>query len=242
MAKVTEITLSDGQKVQVKRLGLFEIEANVGRPNTDPYTIEGDINGKPYRQIYILDYERPEPTKPFDECKEGSKEYWDWLEWNNWQDGLSYLRDQLNGLDGYFSRVEAYILNNCVKPEDKDKIQSYVDFDRLYRAAVPESGLPDEAYLKQIAESVFQHKWKEVSIFEASQSLEGSPESYAFVPSVVWETIGKLADTEDRFLRRSKREQAALMLKMVILPSMSKSLHADQQYKEMKAAQDANNT
>ena len=237
MATVTDITLSNDSKVEVKRLGLFEIEQSVGRPDFEPYHIEGEINGKPYRQIYILDYERPEPTKPFDECEEGSSAYWDWLEWHNWQDGLAYLSLQMDKLSTHFAQVEAYILSNCISEDDAKLIETWDDWDAVYHAAIPD--LPTMAEIEAMAEHVYQAKWGEAKAFEAYQSLGGSDGSYSWLPKQISDLMVRLGDTTDEFLGRSKHEITFLMAGRLMEPIMS-ALQNDKQYREMKANRDAN--
>ena len=232
MARYISTTLSNGSEVQVKRLGLFEIEQNIPKPNLEPYHIEGDINGKKYRQLYVLDYERPKPNTPFDECEKGTAAYWDWIEWHNWQDGLAYLANQADELTRHFEQVEQYIIDNCLSDDDRNLLETWQDFDKIYQIAIPD--IPDIEYLEQLAETVFQAKWGEVAAFEAYNSLEGSEGSYAWIPQQIWRLIVKLGETEDRFLDRSKREIGMLMV-AELLPDMMSALQVDKQHKEIKA-------
>lgn len=115
MSVEVEVELSGGQKVKVKRLGLFEIQDNLGLPDLEPYTVSVTLdNGKTYKQIYTLDYDRPKPDTPFEMCEKQSREYWNWIEYHNWQDGLAYLERQGNDYAVYCRKVATYIRDNAV--------------------------------------------------------------------------------------------------------------------------------
>lgn len=232
----TAVTLSNESTIQVKRLGLFELDANVGKPPTDYYTIEQELpGGKVHRQFYDVSYDRPKPDTPIDECQEGSSDWWDWQEYYLWQKGLLFYREQMNALSEYFANIEAYILANCVAEDDRNLIETWQDFDKVYQAALP--NLPTVEDLEAVANSVFQAKWGEVSVFKAFLDLEGSEGSYAWMPQKTFELMIKLGETEDQFLNRSKNE-IAMMMVADLLPGMLTSLQTDKQYKEMKAKND----
>lgn len=115
MSITVDLTLSSGETTQVKRLGLFELEDSIGRPDLKPYTVTIlYANGTVFDEIYDMSVERKKPDVPFEQCKEGSAKYYEWLEYHRYRDGLAYLERQSNEYAAYCRKVAAYIRNNAV--------------------------------------------------------------------------------------------------------------------------------
>lgn len=233
---ITAVTLSNGSIVDVTRLGLFELESKIGQPPIEHFTIEQELpDGKVHRQFYDVSYERPRPDTPFEDCEKGSGEYWGWVEYHYWQEGLLFYREQMDALSAYFSDVEQYILANCVQTEDRDKIETWEDWGKIYHASVPD--LPDWDYLMELADSVWEAKKGDVSIFEAFQRLEGSDISYKWLPQATYELLEKLGGSVDEFLNIPKDAIAGMMLAK-LMPSMVNALQMDDAHREMRAKSD----
>lgn len=229
----TAVTLSNGQTIQVKRLGLFELDSEIDKSHLiEPYTVTVMFaNGTIYEQPFDVSIVRDKPDKPFEECEEKTAEYYQWQEYMRWQQGFVYYQKQIDAMSAYFADIEAYILDNCLSADDAKQLETWQDFDAVYQAAIPD--LPDQAYLEEIAQTIYQAKWGEVSAFEAYHNLEGSEGGYAWIPQQVMALMIKLGETEERFLNRSKRE-IGLMMVADLLPGIMEALQADKQYKEMR--------
>lgn len=227
---VTDVTLSSGKSIQVKRLGLFELDYNVPRSQ-----VPGDYcvtilfaSGQVYDQLFDISIERPKPDKPLDQCEEKTGEWYQWQEYLRWQAGIAHYHNQMEALSDYFGQIERYVLDNCISDNDRNLIETWQDFDKVYTAAIPD--LPDAEYLKRLADTLWQAKQKEVSLFDLYQNLEGSDISYAWMPQATFDLMVKLGETSEQFLNRSKFEIGCLMLSQLI-PGAADALIADKQRK-----------
>jgi len=237
----TDVTLSDGSKLKVKRLGLFELDTNVPKPEMPGhYTVtilyaNGTIEEAPFD----ITEPREKPEKPFEECEERTQDWYKWRQYHRWQNGIAHYHRQLDGLSAYFSQVEAYILENCVAPEDVGKIENWNDFDLVYAAAIP--ALPSWSDIEALAESLWQAKKGDVAILEAFQGLEGSDISYDWMPQATYSLMYDLAVTGDELLDRWSKDEITGMMLSKFVPKMIEALQSEDLHKQMKAQNDIAN-
>lgn len=236
MTVTVDVTLSNGEKVKVKRLGLFEIQDNIGLPNLEPYTITGEVNGKQYRQVYILDYERPKPDTPFEMCQRDSMEYWDWIEYHNWQDGLVYLEAQNQSLIDHLQAVDDYIKRNCISADDLAKVTSFDDWDMVKAAAISELTLSD---LVQYANAIYQAQYKDKPLFDAYQGIEKASGSYNWITQLEYGLLKELGGIEEKYIAIPKKDRARMILSELV-PEMIKTLDMRDQAKEAEKARGRN--
>lgn len=230
MTVTVDVTLSNGEKVKVKRLGLFEIQDKIGQPSLEPYTITGDINGKQYRQVYILDYERPKPDTPFEMCEKDSKEYWDWIEYHNWQDGLAYLERQKQDLIDHLRTIDDYIKSNCISEADLAKVTSFDDWDMVKAAAISELSVSD---LIQYSEAIYQATHKDVNLFDAYQSVDKAAGSYNWIAQLEYSLLKQLGGIEEKYVTIPKKDRANMILSDLV-PEMIKALDIRDQANEIE--------
>lgn len=236
MTVTVDVTLSSGEKVKVQRLGLFEIQDNLGRPDLEPYTIEGEINGKKYRQLYVLDYERPKPDKPLDECEHGSREYWEWLEWHNWQDGLVYNEAQGQDLIDHLQAVDDYIKAHCISSDDLAKVTDFDDWDMVKAAAISEISVSDLAHY---AAAIHDAKYSDKHLFDAFQNIEKANGSYHWIANLEYGLMRDLAMIESEYIQVPKKDRANMMLAKLI-PDMIAVLDLDEQRRKAEEKRNVN--
>jgi hypothetical protein len=117
------VTLSDGADCEVRVLGLFELQNEVA-PEEEPgpfvYTYEvlgGQVVSKTYD---AEDFANP-PT---------------WQEWDTYQAAVAHQQQQLILAEKYAKDVAAYIMANCLGKEERSRIVTEEDWQKVYRAAM----------------------------------------------------------------------------------------------------------
>jgi hypothetical protein len=123
-------------------LGLFELQNEVA-PEEEPgpfvYTYEvlgGQVVSKTYD---AEDFANP-PTKPKipreEATKENSQPWFAWQEWDTYQAAVAHQQQQLILAEKYAKDVAAYIMANCLGKEERSRIVTEEDWQKVYRAAM----------------------------------------------------------------------------------------------------------
>lgn len=232
MGNTTTIKLSnEGAEVSVKRLGLFEIQDNVTQPDLSPYTVTILFaNGEIYEQPFDLTVERIAPETPFELCEENSQDWLMWREYHRWQNGLAYAEKQNQALIEHLQAVDDYIKANCISAGDLAKVETFADWEQIIAAAISELTVDDLAHYANL---IFRAKYDEVSPFEAQDNLPKSKGSYNWIAQLEYKLMRDLADTEEKYIGRPKRERANLILAELI-PEMLAGLDMHDQMEQSK--------
>lgn len=232
--KHTEIELSNGQKTQVRRLGLFEID-DIPRNIPGPYKYTVHLlGGDEYEMVYDIQdaIQNPpkKPTIPIEEALAGNPEYYDWQEWLRFQEALAHQTKMFDAYAEYCERVAVYVQENCLS--DDIEIETVADWEKVYNAALcPQVSLED---IKLAMARNFGATWAGKEIFDALESVEGGMGEY--ISTKVWETnlMIKLGETEGAYTERGIKERARMIAALKI-PEFFGILESDKTVKEMRA-------
>jgi hypothetical protein len=139
---ITDVTLSSGATIKVKRLGLFALDKVQVQP-LGPYTYAVTaISGETYTVLYDGARWKEPPPRPAGnerETREGTDLWYAWREYHLYQGWLAHERLRSESMVRYAQEVADYILTNAVAPEDVDTIETPEDWSLVHRAAlVPE--------------------------------------------------------------------------------------------------------
>lgn len=142
MAYKSVILPSDNLPCKVRQLGLFELNGK-GRELLGPYKYSlllatGQVVEDEY-DIRALD-EIPRPPKVAKEdIKPGSPEWYQLEEYETYTCAIAHEKKRVESYHGYVDDIIAYILENCISPEDRTRIISPGDWEMVYQAVfVPE--------------------------------------------------------------------------------------------------------
>lgn len=151
------VTLSDGLPCRVRQLGLFELNGK-GREVLGVYRYSlllatGQITEDEY-DIRALDEIPQAPSKPAEEIKAGSAEWYELNEYETYLAAISHEKRRIESYHGYVEDITAYILANCISPEDSSRVVTIEDWEAVYQAAlVPELTMEG---LRQCLANTFQ--------------------------------------------------------------------------------------
>jgi hypothetical protein len=230
----TEVTLSDGQKAKVKRLGLFEIDdipKNI--PSGYTYTIHL-FGGDQYEMAYDIEaaLENPpvKPALPLEEATPGEPEYYQWQDWLRYQEALIYQSTVYEAYADYCERVAEYIRSECFEGE----IETIEDWEIIYNAALTPQVTIGE--IRDAMTNTFGARYKGQDIFSSLEGIEGGHGEY--VAAKVWEAelMIKLGEREEVYTERSVKERARLIAALKI-PEFLKVLENERMIKEMRSGE-----
>jgi hypothetical protein len=133
------VTLSDNQTCKVRRLGLFELDG-VGREILGPYRYSlllatGMVVEDTY-DLRALTYTPTKPDKPANEIEQGSAEWFQLQDFDTYTAALAHEKLRIESYEGYVSDIAAYILNNCLSQDDRNRVINASDWDTVYTAAI----------------------------------------------------------------------------------------------------------
>jgi len=73
------------------------------------------------------------------DCEQGSEEWYQLEEYETYLAALAHEKRRVESYHLYVEDVVTYILNNCISPEDRERIVTEDDWEKVYHAAlVPE--------------------------------------------------------------------------------------------------------
>lgn len=136
------VTLSDGQPCRVRVLGLFELNGK-GREVLGVYRYSlllatGQITEDEYDLRALDEIPRP-PDKPVEEIKTGSVDWYDLKEYETYLCAVTHEKHRIESYHDYVQDITAYILTNCLSPEDRNRIVTVEDWEAIYQIVfVPE--------------------------------------------------------------------------------------------------------
>jgi hypothetical protein len=131
-----DVILSDNKICKVRRLGLFELvdfEGDLPKPFVfHTLTLTGEV----IEQEYDLQSIKEAPSKPDNlEPEENSKEWFELKEYELYQAALAHELKRVQAYQTFTQKVALYILDNCLIPEDKQRIAEPTDYTSIYHAA-----------------------------------------------------------------------------------------------------------
>jgi hypothetical protein len=143
-----EITLSDGEKCQVRKLGIFELDA-IRPPDTRPFVYTEKLGGNEItRPFDVSAWDKP-PNPPTPEqmaAQPGTVPYYFYFEWQLYWAATYKAKENKEDVKRYCKDVANYILSTCISPEDKGRVVTAEDFRLVWAAAlVPQLSLEDLA-------------------------------------------------------------------------------------------------
>lgn len=133
------VTLSDGLPCKVRQLGLFELD-NKGREVLGVYRYSlllatGQIVDDEY-DLRALDYTPTPPDKPANEIIPNSPEWFQLQEYETYRAALAHEKLRIESYEGYVEDIAHYVLENCIAPEDRNRIVEQEDWQKVYHAAL----------------------------------------------------------------------------------------------------------
>ncbi|MEE8389785.1 MAG: hypothetical protein V3S14_03180 [Anaerolineae bacterium] len=226
--------MNDGQKVQVRRLGLFEID-DIPKDIPGPYTYTVHLlGGDDYEMTYDIEaaLETPpeKPSIPLEEAIAGEPEYYGWQNWLRHQEALEHQTKVYEAYAEYCERVAVYVRENCL--DEGLGIETPEDWDLIYNAALcPQVTMED---IQGAMTHTFGARWAGKELFDALANVEGSLGEY--ISTKVWESdlMIKLGETDEIFAERSIKSRARMIAALKI-PQFFSILESDRSLKEAKA-------
>ena len=132
----TTVPLLSGMEVEIRRLGMFELD-DIPKDIPPAYTVSILFaNGEVYQQQVDLATPRRKPTVPLEMCEKGSSDYYDWREYHTWQAGLLHAQEQYEAYCRYCEKIAEYIRETCVITDVPSNEIVAEDWERIYKAAL----------------------------------------------------------------------------------------------------------
>jgi len=228
----TELELSNGERVKVRRLGLFELDDNIDRAIPDPYTYEVRlVTGETFRHRFDLSRPRTQPDTPYEEAQAGTKEYYDWREYMRYEEALQHQEQQGIAYENYCHNVAEYIMCNCLSGSSPNDIKAE-DYPEIYRAALCPMVTFEEIY--HVFSKNFEASFDGKNLLDALNELDPSLGSYNALK--VWEIqmMTRMVESEEEYTSRPTTERARMIAADKIADFLS-SLSQDRALKEIKA-------
>jgi hypothetical protein len=154
MTEFTE-TLSDGEPCVIRQLGIFELD-DVRAKLIGPYVYEIEtVDGRKYLAEYEGSRwaergERPlKPDTPEHQITPDHEEWEDLVEYLRYEAWLVHEQERARLMNEYHVEVAHYILDNCLSPEDKQRVVTPEDW-----AVVHKTALVPELTLEVLAETL----------------------------------------------------------------------------------------
>jgi len=237
----SEVTLSDGKPCKVRRLSVFGLDG-VGPVLPGPFRYSYEIgSGGPHAQMVEDTYDtsaRSTPPKhpgvPKSEIEPESPEWWDLLEFETYKAAVGYeVIARLPTTIEFIRERSRFIAENCIDPEDIDRISTEEDWAKIYHAAcIPQIS---KELLAQVFRDHFSASFKDQEIFDAVDSLSKGYGKADLLRQ--WEH-----DAMARYSYRTEDEWGDLPLDerlrkvaSVALPKMLEALETNAQVEEAKA-------
>jgi hypothetical protein len=136
MAKTTTIVeLSEGHEVEVRRMGIFELDAFDPDP-LGPFTYMGKtLAGEVEIEYDGSKWESP-PKKPdVEDPEEGTQEWWDLREYEMYWAWNLHEQKRLAAAATFHERLAEHIMDTCLNG-DRDKVVTLEDWEKVHTAAM----------------------------------------------------------------------------------------------------------
>lgn len=209
------ITLSDGTECKCKTLGVFEldkIKIPSGRSYTYNIMLPGNQTIEMEYEVYSWTPEPPRPSIPESEVEEGSKEWYDYKEYNLYWGAIYHKQKQVNEFAKYLKQVREYILNNCIAFEDIPRIRTRYDWKKLFETVkIPGLTLEDlNVAVENTFQATFDGKHLLESFLESNSKIDDSEHDIVYSVVKHWEisSMVKLGMSEEQWSSLSVDERA----------------------------------
>ena len=177
---MTLVTLSDGQPCEVRRLRIFELREVIEPPLYGYFTYEVEIGGRMITAVYEPSDEPPKVTST-----DPSIAIWQQHEVDYYRAWQAFEEEKRTAPERYAYDVAAYILVECLEQEDRQRVATVEDYNKVYLAALtPQLTIKE---LELAAARIFHAKFNNQPIFKALFNKEhGTSDSEQDVIAV-WE-------------------------------------------------------
>lgn len=209
-----EITLSDGNACEVRRLGLFELREHIKPPLSGPYVFTYTIGGQTVEQEFDFDLYPKPPQRPYgspDGLPEGSPQWFAWRDYELYQAAVHHERAKERDDERWLTEVALYIVSHCI--DDSTRIVEPEDYEKAYHAALaPQLTFTD---LETAARYIFRAKFDDLPVFDALRQSENDSDG-EHDPIAVWEvqTMTAAGMTEDEWSELPLGERARKVVAM----------------------------
>lgn len=225
-----EIELLNGDKIKVRRLGIFELdelESNI----PGPFTYEVKIGDEKHRAIYDPAKLKKIPEKPeIEDPEPGTKEYNDLIQFNMYEAFLAHVEKQREARYEYYKKVVRYILDTCIAQTDRAKIVTEDDWNRVHTVAlVPRI---TKELLAHTFRNTYRASYDNQEMFDAMAELSGGLGMYDAIS--LWENqcMLEMKMSEIEYSALPIMERARKVCAM-LLPKMMEQLDMDRQKKDL---------
>ncbi len=228
-----EVTLSDGEPLAVRTLGIFELDV-VERQHIGPYTYPIELLGDVVKQAEwdLSKYEelgRDPPSKPKipeNKIEEDTEEWYQLRDWQRYETALWHRKEQNEAAAQFAENVCEYILVNCVEPEHLNRIITEGDWEKTYVAAlVPPLTM---TLITETLKNTYSASFDNKDIFEAMGKAKGGSGEYNHIRlwENMWANEMKLSDLELAIIpveERARRVCAMMLNNWLEFLEMDKS-------------------
>ena len=238
-----EVTLSDGESLEVRTLGIFELDV-VERQHIGPYTYPIELLGDvvKYAEWDLSKYEElgrdppSKPKKPEHLIEENTEEWYQLRDFTRYETALWHRQEQNEAAAEFAENVKEYILVNCVPQEDLNRIITEDDWEKVYIAAlVPPLTMQ---LIIDTLRNTYKASFDNKDIFDAMDKAKGGSGEYNHIRlwENMWANEMKVSDLE---LAVIPVEERARRVCAMMLNNWLEFLEIDKSRKRRKAG--ANN-
>lgn len=168
------LVLSDGKPCEIRTLGIFELDPLTPTPmGRYAYRMEFVSGEVEYVEFPIERYKEPpkKPDLPESEIEHKSAAWYRLLEWQRYQAALLHEQKRLSQTAEYMNDVQAYILDNCLAKEDRNRFVTEEDWDKLFWVAfVPQL---TKEFLVKVLRTTYKAAYDDEEIFDALEKTSG---------------------------------------------------------------------
>lgn len=233
-----DVTLSDDELCSVRRLGIFELDC-IDPPSVRPFTYTVFIGENEITKEYdVSAWEEPpdDPTPEQKAAPEGSVEWFYYFEWALYWGAVYREKEIREDTARYLNEVQQYILNNCIEPEDKDRIITPEDYLKIYHAALaPQLSMDDlqQALYRSFRATFDGENVLKKLLADQEEGIDGA--RYNSVRSWEIQALNQSGMTEDAWSLLSLEERARRVVAFKLDDWMS-YLSIEKQRKEKQYA------
>jgi hypothetical protein len=131
---------SDGKPIEVKILGIWELDDQVPITFDEVFTYRiKSVTGEEYAATLDLSKftEIPEPPDiPQEQCVKGGSEWHDWSNYHAYQAAVEHRAEMVRRQDKWMKDITKYVVKRCLAPEDRGRVADINDHNAGLRAAV----------------------------------------------------------------------------------------------------------
>lgn len=171
------------------------------------------------------------PATPKHLAERGTDEWYDWATWERYQGMVAYQSELMQRKNAYLNKVKEYILSNCIQPDDRFKIHSIVDWDRVQTSALVE--MVTMEMIEQSLRSTFSAEWDGQEILQALSQIRGGQGKYDAVRKWELDLMNYMGLMEIQYLAMPVKERARRIVAFN-LDKWIDTLDANKRLKEME--------